>query len=71
MLETHVSPAPLEAPAAAPVCAECGSIATPRGTCLEIGACAAADRAATRGAAGATAKYAPAPAAWNARGGVD
>lgn len=51
-------------------CAHCGETTAPDGTCLEIGACPRADRAATRGAARQTAKYAV-PAAWNARGTVD
>jgi hypothetical protein len=51
----------------APMCTSCGAIAAPDGTCLEIGACERADRAATRGATGPAAKF----RAWTARGTVD
>ncbi len=58
------------APAIAPTCETCGETSAPDGACLEVGACERADRLATRGAAGASAKYAV-PAAWNSRGSVD
>ncbi len=51
----------------APMCAECGAIAAPDGTCLEIGTCPRADRSATRGATGAASKF----RAWTASGNVD
>lgn len=52
-------------------CASCGATSAPDGTCLEIGACTAADEtAARRSHSGGTAKF-PVPAAWNARGSVD
>lgn len=54
----------------APVCS-CGATLAPDGTCLEVGSCVHADERATRAAARSTAKYAVAPAAWNARGYVD
>lgn len=59
-----------DAPLVAPYCPQCEQTTAPDGTCLAIGSCPAADAAATRGAAHATAKYAV-PAAWNARGSVD
>jgi len=70
---------PIMAPARRPVLTEtierlavcgCGVTLPPDGRCLEIGQCADADTAATRGAARVTAKYAV-PAAWTARGSVD
>lgn len=71
MLETVTRTLTIDAPAVAPHCVDCGALASPNGTCLEIGACPAADRAATRGAVRETSKYGAAPAAWNSRGGVD
>jgi hypothetical protein len=59
-----------EAPAMAPACGTCGETAAPSGACLNVGACTRADSIATRGAAGATSKFAV-PAAWNASGRVD
>ena len=61
----------VSAPAIAPTCETCGETAAPDGACLEVGACERADRLATRDAAGGTAKYGAAPAAWNSRGSVD
>lgn len=72
---------PLTAPADRPtlevdtiapmVCQGCETTLAPDGSCLEVGACELADRAATRSSrSGATAKFAV-PAAWNARGSVD
>ena len=52
------------------LCETCGTVTAPDGKCLAVGDCPTADADATRGAAGATAKYAV-PAAWNVRGGVD
>lgn len=54
-----------------PLCGSCGAVTAPDGICLEIGACPRADRAATRGAARDSAKFAAAPAAWNGGGRVD
>ena len=48
-------------------CAHCGATTAPDGTCLEIGACPRADRAATRGATGEASKF----RAWTASGRVD
>ncbi len=53
-------------PAELAVCA-CGAVTAPDGTCLEIGACPRADRAATRGATGAPSAF----RAWTASGRVD
>lgn len=73
MLETvtRVDSAPLEAPALAPHCPQCGTLAAPDGACFELGSCSRADSLATRGAARATVKSGAAPAAWNGRGRVD
>lgn len=72
MLETvtRTDTAPLEAPAVVS-CEGCGATVAPDGACLEIGACARADRLATRGASRVTAKTAAAPAAWTGSGRVD
>ncbi len=51
-------------------CETCGAVSAPDGRCIEVGACLAADVAATRGATVGRAKFAV-PAAWNARGRVD
>ena len=67
--QTLTIAAPVTAPSVT-TCDTCGETLAPDGTCLEIGACRAADDRATRGAARQTAKYAV-PAAWNARGSVD
>lgn len=59
-------------PSIAPACAGCGATLAPSGACLELGACASADAAASRQSrTGATAKYVAAPAAWNGGGRVD
>lgn len=55
-----------EIPAELMICS-CGAATAPDGTCLEIGACPRADRAATRGATGAASKF----RAWTASGNVD
>ncbi len=55
-----------DAPAELAVCS-CGAVTAPDGTCLEIGDCPRADRAATRGATGAASKF----RAWTASGNVD
>lgn len=48
-------------------CPSCGVTLAPSGHCLEIGACASADLAATRGATGAPSSF----RAWTASGRVD
>ncbi len=48
-------------------CASCGVTLPPAGVCLEIGTCATADLAATRGATGAPSSF----RAWTASGSVD
>jgi hypothetical protein len=68
-IEIRETIATIAEPTCAP-CVTCGEMTAPDGTCLEVGACSAADSAATRGAARQTAKYGV-PAAWNARGSVD
>jgi hypothetical protein len=65
-----VNPLTLTAPRTVLCCPQCLDTLTPKGTCLNIGSCPDADRAATRSVArGATVKAAP--AAWTRRGNVD
>ena len=50
---------------------DCGEILTPRGHCLNIGACTTADRQATRGSLRRGTAASSAPAAWTLGGRVD
>lgn len=50
---------------------DCGETITPRGHCLNIGACPTADRHATRGSLRKGTAASTAPAAWTLGGRVD